>query len=324
MNQDDDLFKRFMALKPPSAPPTAQSSIRNAQNEAKKENEAISAIADGKVPKDTVDLGYDPTQAEEDALAARIRGLRGISEVDVNPDDIELGDDEVEAYLASLSIDEPPSLPFTSGTKPSLLKESKSALDDAEPYIDHKDEDEAEAEAVEETEEMIIQRAMDEANLERNREVSGIGSGNDRSQLKNSSESPQEQEETFSFPQLPTHQPITQDDTTTDPTTDALIQQLLSLSKPNHQPSLQASKLPAVPGNLPGKSYDLPGFDSSRDQDLDTWCCICNQDATLECLGCDGDLYCLTCWSEGHLGEGGEGRHRTRKFVWKGRRALGA
>ncbi|PVH83424.1 hypothetical protein DL98DRAFT_513307 [Cadophora sp. DSE1049] len=38
------------------------------------------------------------------------------------------------------------------------------------------------------------------------------------------------------------------------------------------------------------------------DEEVDSWCIICQDDATVKCMGCDGDLYCANCWKEGHMG----------------------
>lgn len=32
------------------------------------------------------------------------------------------------------------------------------------------------------------------------------------------------------------------------------------------------------------------------DDNVLTWCVICNEDARLKCLDCDGDIYCLDCY----------------------------
>lgn len=46
------------------------------------------------------------------------------------------------------------------------------------------------------------------------------------------------------------------------------------------------------------------------------WCTICNEDAIVRCIGCDGDLFCRSCFKEIHDDE--EYReHRTKPFIPK-------
>lgn len=100
-------------------------------------------------------------------------------------------------------------------------------------------------------------------------------------------------------------------------------------------PTTPMSFLPATPTSLPSSAREattpsnLPTY---TDDDIDSWCIICNDDATLKCLGCDGDLYCANCWKEGHVGEDAgyeEKMHRAVEFVkgqkkQKRRRKVGA
>ena len=59
--------------------------------------------------------------------------------------------------------------------------------------------------------------------------------------------------------------------------------------------------LPSAPTTLPSKKPAITM--SKQDDDVETWCIICLEDATVRCVGCDGDLYCRRCWREGHTGE---------------------
>lgn len=51
------------------------------------------------------------------------------------------------------------------------------------------------------------------------------------------------------------------------------------------------------------------------DEDIDSWCVICNEDATLRCIGCDNDLYCTRCWLDGHKGPDAGYEERKHKAV---------
>ncbi|KAG0199523.1 hypothetical protein BGX28_007244 [Mortierella sp. GBA30] len=48
------------------------------------------------------------------------------------------------------------------------------------------------------------------------------------------------------------------------------------------------------------------------------WCCVCNEDATWTCPGCDNDNYCEECFRESHIGSDADWemkKHRPRPFV---------
>lgn len=55
--------------------------------------------------------------------------------------------------------------------------------------------------------------------------------------------------------------------------------------------------------------------DDDKDEEL-PWCGICNEDASIRCKGCDGDLYCNACFKEFHVGED-PNEHKPIKFVKK-------
>ncbi|QRW17762.1 hypothetical protein RhiXN_02686 [Rhizoctonia solani] len=68
-------------------------------------------------------------------------------------------------------------------------------------------------------------------------------------------------------------------------------------------PQTGIPNVPLVTAKVPGApKLDIEGWRVKRDDDPDSWCSICNADATLQCEEepCDGDLYCKKCFTEGH------------------------
>lgn len=61
-------------------------------------------------------------------------------------------------------------------------------------------------------------------------------------------------------------------------------------------------ELPSVPTTLAGKESAKSNLPTYTNEEIETWCVICNDDATVRCNGCEGDLYCGKCWKEGHTG----------------------
>jgi hypothetical protein len=78
-----------------------------------------------------------------------------------------------------------------------------------------------------------------------------------------------------------------------------------------------ALSLPSTPSSAPKSKKKIKGskkeYDYTED-DIATWCTICNDDATVKCMGCEGDLYCAGCWRETHTGFDERG-HRWEKYL---------
>jgi hypothetical protein len=159
----------------------------------------------------------------------------------------------------------------------------------------------------------IIARLLDEVNLERGNE-----SGDQEDSLE-SLEKGEDYEESLSLPSAPSKLPeptVTE----TEPTRKSLdfesditarMAALRGLGTPNEL------GLPSPPTFAPAAKPVKGVLKKYTDEEIDSWCIICQDDATVKCLGCDGDLYCANCWKEGHMGPdvGWEERgHKWTKF----------
>ncbi|KAJ4343297.1 hypothetical protein N0V87_000519 [Didymella glomerata] len=123
-------------------------------------------------------------------------------------------------------------------------------------------------------------------------------------------------ETSLTLPSAPTTLKPTDSLDETQALEDAFTARLAALAGPQ----TDALGLPSAPSFAPSKKPPKvqSNLQSKLDEEIDTWCVICQDDATLKCLGCEGDLYCRNCWMEGHKGESAgfeERRHRAVEFV---------
>lgn len=111
----------------------------------------------------------------------------------------------------------------------------------------------------------------------------------------------------LSLPEVPTilQDPVPASKAPDDPFESAIAARLAALKGPGHKATTTDDfGLPSAPTFQPEdrpvpKVTKKPGF---SDEDMKTWCVVCLEDATVRCVGCDGDVYCARCWREMHVG----------------------
>lgn len=79
---------------------------------------------------------------------------------------------------------------------------------------------------------------------------------------------------------------------------------------------LEEAKLPNSELSPEEKEY-VESIKPDDDTDELPWCAICNEDAIVRCLDCDGDLFCAACFKEIHADDEEYREHKTKKYVAK-------
>ncbi|KAF4636851.1 hypothetical protein G7Y89_g1227 [Cudoniella acicularis] len=167
----------------------------------------------------------------------------------------------------------------------------------------------------------VIARFMDEAKLVRvpspDRE-----DGNDSSAPR--AEGEEGEDPSFSLPSAPSTlpDPLPQQTLRTKKSLDfetALLSRMAALKGPSSSSSQDPLGLPSAPTSKPISKEVKEGWRKGiTDEEIESWCVICQDDATIRCQGCDGDLYCANCWREGHMGPDVGYEERLHRWVkWR-------
>ncbi|KAI9784790.1 MAG: hypothetical protein M1839_001520 [Geoglossum umbratile] len=157
------------------------------------------------------------------------------------------------------------------------------------PSRDEEDEEEAAR---------YVARVIEELDIEKKYGKDISGGDSDRDSQKDDGDQ-LENAAAFEFPSLPTSDPKQARSAGNDTTTASLQ------SVPPSAPTF-------APPSLKKKKTSLPTY---TDAEIETWCIICNDNAVMRCLGCDGDLYCRACWKEGHAGADAGLEERGHRWV---------
>ncbi|KAL7926293.1 hypothetical protein ACQKWADRAFT_282336 [Trichoderma austrokoningii] len=222
---------------------------------------------------------------------------------DVGPDDnpvTEPSDEQVKALLEELSL----SIPKDDADEEGREKETAG------------DSDDSDGERMQTKASDIIARLKDEIELEAEADsAKPHQKGDQQDEGENSSA-----DVDFVIPSLPSNLDNlpTSSPRRVSATADMddITARMAALRAPNTDDSFS---LPSVPSSKPSASDKpvkrLTSKTDYTDDDIDNWCTVCLNDATLRCLGCDDDPYCTRCWREMHIGPAAAFDDRSHKAV---------
>ncbi|CAD0011087.1 unnamed protein product [Aureobasidium pullulans] len=282
-----------------------------------------------------LDLPATPQRTGNSDLTARFRSLTPNSAVASpfqEPEDTEHNEEDdrtIEELLQDLGPEDQWSVQRDEGERiRDLMREAKSALPEeteeqpnkeldieveaAEPEEDDEEEDEKNEDKRDDEEaDDYVQRVLAELALENKYGGPDEEDEQEDERKKSTSDEHDDGDGGLSLPSAPTELPSSPAPVNESNIDDALSARFASLSLPG-VPSFNPAKKP-VSIQKSGPKSNLPKY---TDEDMESWCCICNEDATVKCMGCDGDLYCQECWRDGHgTGPGQERGHRALAYA---------
>jgi hypothetical protein len=319
-NPESDLSARLRSLR--------NGSLSSSPSPALKTSQETKVPSSPGSPAEEKDPLRNPIGSDEKTLDELLAELGPEDQWHLNPDD----PDDIQKLLteakSALATDEPAAGSRVHGPRERSIEESKKldkeyltrdidmsvfALDNDEETRQKPGNSKLEDESHEAQD--IIARLLDEVNLDRAKEAEA------RETTAYQPQKSENEDGSLSLPSAPSSLPEL-------PSKDAGIQ---PSKKSLDFESDIAARMAALKGLSDTNSLGLPEAPTFKptdrpikgvmkkytDEEVDSWCIICQDDATVKCLGCDGDLFCAGCWKEGHMGPDvgfEERRHKWTKY----------